>query len=230
VETSRFHDEKRNTHERRNAYFPLAFSSFGKKEKKKIPTSAHRFFPPCFTALVLHLQREKSRYKLAGIDYEKHGDGVCFGDYFGPKEWDSVLREKGRWALDYLTVRLQHSRDEFPFVVNSFFFSLIQFFSYYYFLSCRRRYKDGRDEGSLSFFCSTIFCFFLMRRDDILVLKDIHYRIGWFSSFLLGHRVLPFLRSFLLRVCTLTDVIGIIAGLAVILLVLLWGPNPTGRI
>jgi hypothetical protein len=33
-----------------------------------------------------------------------------------------IGREKDRQALDYLTVRLQHLRDEFPFVVLLFFF------------------------------------------------------------------------------------------------------------
>ena len=55
-------------------------------------------FPPCFTALVLHLQREKSRYKIAGIDYEKHGDGVYFGA-FGSQDWESVLREKDKTSF-----------------------------------------------------------------------------------------------------------------------------------
>lgn len=62
---------------------------------KKIPNFAYCsfFFPPCFTALVLHLERQKSRYKIAGIDYDKHGDGVFSpGDYFGSGDWEIVSR------------------------------------------------------------------------------------------------------------------------------------------
>jgi len=114
--------------------FRWRFSTFGKRETKKIPNFAYRFyFSPCFTALVLHLQRQKSRYKIAGIDYEKHGDGVCFGDYFGSGDWEIVSgreaeedRRTGLWT----TVRLQHSRDEFPFVVLFFLLLFFNPFSY----------------------------------------------------------------------------------------------------
>ena len=74
--------------------FPPAFSPlgrpFGKRERDEEDTKLRMplFFRLCFTALVLHLQRQKSRYKIAGIDYEKHGDGVCF--YFGSEDWEIV--------------------------------------------------------------------------------------------------------------------------------------------
>lgn len=105
VEPSRIHaEEARNTHERRTAYFSagvfiLREERYEEDTKLRMPL----FFRLCFTALVLHLQRQKSRYKIAGIDYEKHGDGVCF--YFGSED---CVREKERegqtGGLDYGSV------------------------------------------------------------------------------------------------------------------------------
>jgi hypothetical protein len=91
------------------------------------------------------------------------------------KEEDGTIGD-----LDYLTVRLQHSRDEFPFVVFTHFFFLLNPFSsyYYFFYHVDDDTKIGRD--GVSFSCSStilFFSFFLMRRDDILVLKDIQYRL-----------------------------------------------------
>ena len=136
------------------------------------------------------MQRQKSRYKIAGIDYEKHGDGVCFGDYFGSGDWEIVSgreaeedRRMGLWT----TVRLQHSRDEFPFVVSLFLLLLFNPFSYYYFGHVG---DDTKMVGmGVPWLELQYFLLFLTRRDDILVLKDIHYITGWVFRLPLGHRI-----------------------------------------
>ena len=60
--------------------------------------------------------------------------------------------------LDYLTVRLQHSRDEFPFVVLLFFLSLILFLSiaFYHVDDDTNIGRDGVSfSGSTIFFLSS---------------------------------------------------------------------------
>lgn len=177
--------------------FSLAFSPFGKAlwEKRDEDTKLRMplFFRLCFTALVLHLQRQKSRYKIAGIDYEKHGDGVCF--YFGSEDWEidsGRRREKDRLG-GWTTVRLQHSRDEFPFVIPLAFLS-----NPFYYYSLVVFDDDKKMVGMEVSFCfnNVLFLsFFLTRRDDILVLKDIHYITGWGFVFLSALEYLSFSNS-----------------------------------
>lgn len=69
------------------------------------------------------------------------------------------MKEKDRWDLDYLMVRLQHSRDEFPFVVLLFFSSLIRFLSIAFY-HVDDDTNIGRDGGLLLWFYD-IFSFLL---------------------------------------------------------------------
>ena len=71
-----------------------------------------------------------------------------------------------------------------------------------------------------------LFLFFLTRRDDILVLKDIHYITGWGFVFLLAIEYLSFSSSF--SCVFVTNTVGIIGGLATVFFIRLDGQSPTG--
>lgn len=93
-----------------------------------------------------------------------------------------------RWTDGFwTTVRLQHSRDEFPFVVLLFLLLLFNPFSHYYF----GHVDDDTKMVGMGFpwLVLQYLLLFLTRRDDILVLKDIHYITGWVFRLPLGHRL-----------------------------------------
>ena len=87
-----------------------------------------------------------------------------------------------------------------------------------------------RWSGWESLFVSTMFFslfFFLARRDDILVLKDIHYITGWDFVFLSALEYLSFSKPF--SCVFVTNVtMGIIGGFANVLFIRLDGQSPTG--
>lgn len=112
----------RNTHERRNAYFLAGVLDFWEERdeetKLRIPLFSHLVLPPLYYTC----RDKKSRYKIAGIDYEKHGNGVCLVILVWVRKIGRACqgekdRRTGLWTT---TVRLQHSRDEFLFVALLF--------------------------------------------------------------------------------------------------------------
>jgi hypothetical protein len=154
--------------------FSAGVFNFWEKERRRYQTSQTAFiFRTSLYRLVLHLQRRSRDTKQRALDYEKHGDGVCFGGFWVCERLGECVRKRERRTDGlWTTVRLQHSRDEFPFVCYFFFFSFNSAFVIY--LSYHvdddtKMVGMGGLSVSLPFVTYSILFFGLMRRDDILV-------------------------------------------------------------
>ena len=131
-------------------------------------------------------------------------------------------RRMGLWT----TVRLQHSRDEFPFVVYSFFSSssLIRFLLIIIlFMSTTIQ----RWSGWVSFACSTIFPSSLNEKRWHTGTKGhtLHYWLDFLSSFWSSRTSRSQVRFHCVFV---TDSIGIIDGVGTVVSIRLDGQSPTG--
>ena len=159
---------------RGNAYFSPALSTFWDRKKGDGPNLRTPLYSSCLPRSLYYTFCRERKFAIpkekAGIEHEKHGDGVFVWESFGSKI-GCVLRERQRrMGFFGLRFRLQHSRDEFPFVCFSLTQVSITFMS-----TTIQRWSRW---GSLDFlFCySTIFfvCLFFLRllareRIDILV-------------------------------------------------------------